>query len=845
MKNTKIGASAGVWSRGHDEPFCSQPRASAVQYLGSVTNRKGDFLALIRNSIRQFLIPLVFVSLCPQFVFAENINPFSFLHITAQGPPLPRSSPFGWSVHVGAEKDVWWNQSSVISDYSVQSGAGWVRDAFLLGDKIKTLAPVAYQPGNILLSVQDTLGRDVYLPLNIVENYVNQLRPFLDNRHNLILAWVGGYSEVLRTYDDRADIIGAYGAVAKVLIKAIENARPADHPGEIVIELHNEPNEPGTYVKPDVYVKGLQEMSDSIHAVSPDTKLLATLSHFGIDYTTSPYEPFGYLKKILDLGGLDHIQGFAAHPYRGLEAPEAGNTLMDRGQVYPRDPNFPIEVTEMPSPFDQDGFFTEVSQWTALIQKYNVSHKSLDIHFTEIGYSSVPLASGCYASCETELRQSAYLSRLLTQLFHIQVSDRATGGCDLLHGMKLRSTEWYDLKEDVVAQGAAIGEGSFGVISKDFGRIKPAYDYFRAVANFLGGVENFKKWEGEYSVNALPGGDSSLIISPAFPPSFSTIKSYAWKTPNAVIIPFWTVTKKDRDVSGKVSVKINDDSTPISGDSGFARVTLVDPDAVEPYRVKYDWDAVNHLIEIPVRLTNRVMFLVIETSQAAAEAYVNENFREFFGVSADSGGLAYWSSVLLAGQKTPESYRRFCLDLVGPNSSTLAGREVVYVNQLFNKLYGVNADSSKLQYWVNRLTIGEQNIPAQSRDVIKQLIIENDSRFQSAASNVSDLMYELWGQVCDDQGVDYWAGKIVNQGWTINDVRSSFLIGVNKNDPGLRSREDAFMNTLYSGCNWGSWQAAKNANPDVFDYWMTVLTTGWGGNAPKSQDMIWAEFGRR
>jgi hypothetical protein len=815
------------------------------QFTRQCPEQKKHQKGIFRSLMSLLLIVLIGLMCGPQIVRAQNTNSFSFL---GQQTVNPRPSPFGWSVFVGSEQDVWWNQASTIANYSTQSGAGWVRDVFLLGNKIQSLSSYSI-PNSTPISVKDKNGVAVtiYMPNDFVTNYVNQLKPFLDTRHNLVLAWVGGYSTNVTTIHGNV-VRGAWGAVSAELIKAINNARPATNPGEIVIEMGNEPNEfllnVASATPADVYVNGVKEMANAIRAVSPNTKVIATLCHFGIDYTTNPYEPFGYLKKILDLGVLSYVQGFAAHPYRGTESPEAAYTLMNRVQVYSRKPNLPLEATKLPLPTDQGGFISEISQFTALIKKYNTTNKALDLHFTEIGYASLPLTTGFYAACDTELRQAAYLTRLLTQIFQIRVLDQAGAAGTILNGMKLRSVEWYNLKENVVPSGTPAGEGAFGVITTDLGRIKPAFKGFSAVANFLGGSSNFSSWGGQYSVSAVPGQNSGLIVSSATPPTFSTIMSYGWKTSTAVIIPFWTATRKDYDVAGKILVTINANSAPVSGDKGFARVTLVDPSRAEPYRVGYTWNAITSQIEVPVRLTNRVMFLVMETSQAAAEAYIKENFLEFYGATPSSSGLSYWSDVLLAGQMTVEAVRSYSLSVAGATSSALASREKAFVTDLFNLHYGIDPDATTLQYWVDRLTIGSGTIPAQSRDMIKNQIIQNDARHESASTNVTDLMMEFYGQTTSS-GLSYWTDRIINQGASVNDVRTNFLTGASVNDPALRSREDSFMGTVVAICNWGDWTALKAADPNLLGYWMSVLITGTGGNPPKSQDTILAENGRR
>lgn len=760
------------------------------------------------NAISKYRIKVFFVLIIPiaSMILFQN---FTDATLTKQSQKI--NSPFGWTLHLTDYNDKNWNKSSEIAKLVSQSGAGWIRDSFLLGDKIGTLGPIAYQSSAILLPIKDSLGRNVYLPKDVIQGYVDLLKPFITNKQNIIVA-ILGYSTEVKTNDGKAVIKNAYGAVTAHLLKALVREFPTN-PGEIVFEFHNEPNERGSYMSPELYVLGLKELSQFIAATGTNTKLLATLSHFGIDYNSTPVEPFGYLKKILDHGAINYIQGFAAHPYRGLGRPEQAFTLLDFGQI------LAIGVKEKPVLSDSEGFFKEISQWTSFIQGYNKKKKSLDIHFTEIGYSSAPLLSG-YAAVETEARQGRYLSRLLTQLFHLHVLQNSGNASGILNGMIFRSVEWYDLKDDDETYVSQL-EAHFGAVTKDFSRVKPAFNYFSYLSKLLGNPADYRKWNGSYSIKSLKG-------------STPLIKSFAWQNSKGLIIPFWTTTRNNIAMPAHVNVDLQENK--------FARVTLYDPTENLSYRLNYSWVSGTKEINIPVIVPNHSLFLVIETSMEAAESYVKENYQEFFGTVPEPDGLAYWSNALISGKFTPEEYRKHYLSQSDPQSLPLFLRESAFISDLYQEIYGSKVDKEGLTYWVNRLTVGDQNNPPQSRDQIKQLLLENKLRGASAMEQIFDLQYELYGQ-SDEAGARYWTSKILNESWTLEMVRARFLNDIKINDAGLRSREDAFLQRLYVMSHWGDWQSEKKKNPGILDYWMEVLISGKDGKPPKSQDQIWAENG--
>jgi hypothetical protein len=275
-------------------------------------------------------------------------------------------------------------------------------------------------------------------------------------------------------------------------------------PNVRVIEMHNEPNLKffwkGT---PEEYVEAYRKGAEIIRAQAPQIAIaIGSLSSLwwqpGIDW----------LQKVLDAGALQWADAVSVHPYNIAAAPES-------------DPHFTGG-----DPNSGDHMEQAVAAFYDKIKKAAPAGKTIALYFTEFGYSSGQ--SG--AALGDEQKQADYLSRLM--LIHL---------ASRLRGIPLEGVFWYDLKNDGINDHA---ESNYGLVSYETGRLKPAYDCYRRIAEAFSDPSQLKPLDLKASFSNWP----------------DAIKYYTWRrSDGALIVPVWRLDQRasqDRDFSTQLSLTL-------------------------------------------------------------------------------------------------------------------------------------------------------------------------------------------------------------------------------------------------------------------------------------------------
>ena len=274
-----------------------------------------------------------------------------------------------------------------------------------------------------------------------------------------------------------------------------------DYECVVAIEMHNEPNLDGFWSGTvQQYVDCCAAAYPIIKAASPDTDVvIGAFSGWGhiwgdteLSCTTGDDECIAtkWLVECLDDGILAYCDAISAHPYRSNQT-------------------FPEGGIGLESTTSMTGFEDEMYDFWNLIQSYNTTSKSLNLYFTEFGYSSYSTVNNGVGSEEIK---ADYLSRAMLMTLNARIE-----------GLPIQSIHWYDLKKDNELNVSDY-EANFGLVSSDTTVATEAYEFYSRIAKSFNDTTVLS--------------DSSLVVTFAANPS--EIKSYTWQDSDGnIIVPFW------------------------------------------------------------------------------------------------------------------------------------------------------------------------------------------------------------------------------------------------------------------------------------------------------------------
>jgi len=152
--------------------------------------------------------------------------------------------------------------------------------------------------------------------------------------------------------------------------------------------------------------------------------------------------------------------------------------------------------------------------------------------------------------------------------------------------------------------------------------------------------------------------------------------------------------------------------------------------------------------------TRRAVASAAGNSDARAEKLVQELYVDTLGRFGDPGGTAYWVRQLVTGRR---SVAQVAAEFYASNEyyRVLGGNtNASWVQDLYRKLLGREADAGGLSYWVGQTT-------SKGRVSVSGRFFQS---IESRRARVDSLYLELLERRPDSAGRDYWAGQILTKG---------------------------------------------------------------------------------
>ena len=193
------------------------------------------------------------------------------------------------------------------------------------------------------------------------------------------------------------------------------------------------------------------------------------------------------------------------------------------------------------------------------------------------------------------------------------------------------------------------------------------------------------------------------------------------------------------------------------------------------------------------------------------EAFVRQQYRDFFGRDADSGGLAYWVGELDAGRKIRGD---LSMDFV---YSTEYQNNVAPVVRLYFAYFNRLPDTGGLTYWINSYTSGSHSLNQISDS------FAGSSEFSSTYGSLDNagfvnLIYDnLFNRSPDQGGYDYWLGQLDSSAIT----RGAAMVGYSESD-----EYKQLMNNRVSIVSYYFGMLRRAPDQGGFDYWVQRLDDG-------------------
>ena len=140
-----------------------------------------------------------------------------------------------------------------------------------------------------------------------------------------------------------------------------------------------------------------------------------------------------------------------------------------------------------------------------------------------------------------------------------------------------------------------------------------------------------------------------------------------------------------------------------------------------------------------------------------ADAFVEQQYRDFLGRSPDAAGRAYWTTVLERGEASPTKLVQLFLE------SDEFGSRVTAVNRLYLAAFGRNPTAAELDYWAAEMGRGRSlaelsNFFAASTEFTNRYGALSDREFvELVYTNVLER-----DPANDQEGVNFWTSEITN-----------------------------------------------------------------------------------
>ena len=198
-------------------------------------------------------------------------------------------------------------------------------------------------------------------------------------------------------------------------------------------------------------------------------------------------------------------------------------------------------------------------------------------------------------------------------------------------------------------------------------------------------------------------------------------------------------------------------------------------------------------------------------TSASNEAFVMQQYRDFFARDADSSGLAYWVGELDAGRKIRGN---LSMDFV---YSTEYQNNVAPVVRLYFAYFNRLPDTGGLTYWINSYTSGSHSLNQISDSFAGSSEFSSTYGSLDNAGFVNLIYTNLFNRSPDQGGYDYWLGQLDSSAIT----RGAAMVGYSESD-----EYKQLMNNRVSIVSYYFGMLRRAPDQGGFDYWVQRLDDG-------------------
>ena len=224
--------------------------------------------------------------------------------------------------------------------------------------------------------------------------------------------------------------------------------------------------------------------------------------------------------------------------------------------------------------------------------------------------------------------------------------------------------------------------------------------------------------------------------------------------------------------------------------------------------------------------------MVLAAEQEGIEGFVTRLFNTCLGREPDSGGLEHWSGELRKNILTGISVAEFFF-----NSEEFTAKKVNdsgFLDLLYTTLMDRKADESGKAYWQKYLDTGS------SRDGVLRAFL-NSTEFGNICTrygittgtaqpktnrdhnlNLTAFVYRLYTEVlqrnADEDGLNYWTGKMIHEGWTAIQAAEQFVFSEEFDKQNLG--DGCYLDVLYAAF------MGRSADTNGSGYWLSEMSSG-------------------
>lgn len=174
--------------------------------------------------------------------------------------------------------------------------------------------------------------------------------------------------------------------------------------------------------------------------------------------------------------------------------------------------------------------------------------------------------------------------------------------------------------------------------------------------------------------------------------------------------------------------------------------------------------------------------LMVRAEENSLEKQIQSVYKLLLGRDVDSEGLAYWQGKIEAGENSLATMIDVVLasDEYKNRFSQFVGEYKKYyeynIKELYQIMLGREADAEGLDYWVEKVTSGENSLGTLAFCVVDsdefKMKSGNDAKQKSIEEQIREIYQKMLNREPDDEGFKYWIENILSGKDTIGTLAS-------------------------------------------------------------------------